>query len=384
MSRTNASSKHRDVYEYLKLRILNGTFSPGQILPSQAELMRQFQVSRITTNSALQILQQEKLVVRKIGVGTFVADPSAGEPELTEVKTDESPYGLIGFLLPSAEGSFGPGLIAAVEKVGADNHLDLLLAFTHDDQTIEQQAIERLMRHHIKGLILYPVVGDYYNPAILQLAVNRFPMVLVDKKLPGVGVSSCVSDNEQGAYLLTRKLIDNGHSQILFYSTDLERTSSLWDRFIGFRRALDESGLAFDSDTQLLIGRTEPSGKSTIDSIRRVERAIQAQSGVTAIFATNERLATESLAAVRGIGLHVPRDISIVCFDGLPVPNSEWNFTRIVQNENSLGNRAVEILVAEIEGERNGSGPEEVVVPVRLEEGHSVAAAKLIANYIEK
>jgi GntR family transcriptional regulator, histidine utilization repressor len=61
------------VKQYLKTRLAQGHWPPGALMPSEAELVRQFGVSRMTVNRALRELQSEGMVDRVQGVGTFAA-----------------------------------------------------------------------------------------------------------------------------------------------------------------------------------------------------------------------------------------------------------------------------------------------------------------------
>ncbi len=61
------------VKRHLKDRLSQGFFPPGALMPSEAELVAQFGVSRMTVNRALRELQTEGLVERVQGVGTFAA-----------------------------------------------------------------------------------------------------------------------------------------------------------------------------------------------------------------------------------------------------------------------------------------------------------------------
>lgn len=61
------------VKQYLKNGLADGTWLPGALMPSEAELVAQFGVSRMTVNRALKELQAEGLVERSQGVGTFAA-----------------------------------------------------------------------------------------------------------------------------------------------------------------------------------------------------------------------------------------------------------------------------------------------------------------------
>lgn len=63
--------------ELLRTRILDGTYPPLSRMPSEAELGKAFEVSRITVRQALGDLQKEGLIFKIHGKGTFVAKPKA-------------------------------------------------------------------------------------------------------------------------------------------------------------------------------------------------------------------------------------------------------------------------------------------------------------------
>ncbi|GAA5416936.1 HTH-type transcriptional repressor NagR [Paraliobacillus ryukyuensis] len=60
------------VIEQIKSKIKDGELEPGERLPSEAEFSKQLHVSRNTLREALRILEEENIIVRKHGVGTFV------------------------------------------------------------------------------------------------------------------------------------------------------------------------------------------------------------------------------------------------------------------------------------------------------------------------
>ncbi len=61
------------VIEKIKQDIDDGVYREGEKLPSEFELSKQLGVSRATLREALRILEDEKFVVRKHGVGTFIS-----------------------------------------------------------------------------------------------------------------------------------------------------------------------------------------------------------------------------------------------------------------------------------------------------------------------
>jgi GntR family histidine utilization transcriptional repressor len=68
-----AAARYAKVKQFVKDQLANGRWAPGALLPSEAELVAQFGVSRMTANRALRELQNEGLVDRVQGVGTFAA-----------------------------------------------------------------------------------------------------------------------------------------------------------------------------------------------------------------------------------------------------------------------------------------------------------------------
>ena len=68
-----ALAPYARVKQHLKRELARGRFPPGALMPSEAELVARFGVSRMTVNRALRELQAEGLVERVQGVGTFAA-----------------------------------------------------------------------------------------------------------------------------------------------------------------------------------------------------------------------------------------------------------------------------------------------------------------------
>lgn len=70
------SIRYREIAEALRRGIEEGTVAAGQVLPSEAELTREFEASRVTVRKALEVLRDEGLIDSRQGAGWFVAvDP---------------------------------------------------------------------------------------------------------------------------------------------------------------------------------------------------------------------------------------------------------------------------------------------------------------------
>ena len=73
--RTAAEPLYATIKKHILEGVHSGDLKPGDKIPSESELVEQFEVSRMTVNRALRELKDEGIVVRLAGVGSFVADP---------------------------------------------------------------------------------------------------------------------------------------------------------------------------------------------------------------------------------------------------------------------------------------------------------------------
>ncbi|HUP09531.1 MAG TPA: histidine utilization repressor [Caldimonas sp.] len=78
-----AAAPYAQVKHFLKEQLARGRWSPGERMPSEAQLVGRFRVSRMTVNRALRELRDEGLVERVQGVGTFAAQPGRVASTLT-------------------------------------------------------------------------------------------------------------------------------------------------------------------------------------------------------------------------------------------------------------------------------------------------------------
>lgn len=83
LPRAIAAAPYARVKQHLKDGLSRGRWNPGELMPSEAELVAEFGISRMTVNRALRELQSEGLVQRVQGVGTFAAQLHRVSSQLT-------------------------------------------------------------------------------------------------------------------------------------------------------------------------------------------------------------------------------------------------------------------------------------------------------------
>ncbi len=75
VSRNSKIPLYHQLYEGLRSQILSGELEPGDMLPTENELLDRHGISRNTVRQALDLLVNDGLIVRERGRGTFVAQP---------------------------------------------------------------------------------------------------------------------------------------------------------------------------------------------------------------------------------------------------------------------------------------------------------------------
>ena len=88
--------RHEQISDILRQQILSGELMANDQLPSENQLLKQFEVSRITVRRALQTLESEGFIYRRQGLGAFVSDKRVhqGLVRLTDFVEDMAMAGI--------------------------------------------------------------------------------------------------------------------------------------------------------------------------------------------------------------------------------------------------------------------------------------------------
>jgi DNA-binding LacI/PurR family transcriptional regulator len=360
------------IIDYLLDEVRRGALTPGDRVPSEMELAERFEVSRITSKKALELLRQAGVVHRIRGKGSFVAaelpdlDALTVSPARAAAVEGERVPGAIAMIYPDASEAYGLELLCAVEERCAERGITLVIKRTRGSQEEEEKAIGSMVDAGLaEGLIVFPVHGEYYNAGLLRIILDGYPLVLVDRYLAGIQVCAVHTDNVAAARALTERLLDQGHRHIAFVSPPPENTSSIEERLEGFRAAFVARGQSLDHAHQLTDLSSTLPGAFTPDNVRAdVERihAFQARRPeVTAFVVCEYNLARVMGRAVSGAE---PRPL-IACFDSPLDPVSGPGFLHVRQDQREMGRQAVDLLLAQMRGE---PVPRRTIVPFSIVE----------------
>ena len=369
---------YKQVYEALRESISQGDYAVGDRLPSEAELSSRFEVSPITIKRALDLLRTDGMIMRRPRIGTVVTSstPTAPQPSARAAaeNSDRSPS-LIGCVITSFDDTFGNKVIEGIlAATGADAHV--VFKRSGGDLAEEDACIRALVGAGVEGLILLPSSSEYIPPAALELVAKKFPVVILDRLFDGIPVSAVCSDNLAGGRAATEHLLDLGHKTIGFVSST-SHVSSSDDRRNGYIHAHASNHLPLENSAELrTIGSTVPGSADTMEQdIARLVEFVEQHPDITGYVAAEYNIALMLREACHRLGLTVPTDISIVCFDhpDATFDTRLFRYTHIRQEQRTLGEKAVESVRRQISAP---SEIEKVVLPTELVIGASSAAPR--------
>jgi DNA-binding LacI/PurR family transcriptional regulator len=362
---------YQQVYDTLRQRITDGRYAVGDKLPSEAELSEEHSVSAITVKRALDLLRADGLIVRRPRLGTFVtsATPTGAPATPTPQGTGRD---LIGAVLTNFDDTFGSHVLEGL-LAGAGSEDHLVLMRSSGDTGAEDAAIRSLVAAGVSGLVVQPSSSEYIPPAALELVTRRFPLVILDRLFDGIPVSAVRSDSLAGAVAATEHLIDLGHRAVGFVSAE-SHVSTTEERRNGWVHAHAARHLALDGSAELRAVRSTVPG-STVppeQDVAMLAEFVREHPHVTAYLAAEYNIALLLREACGRLGLRVPEDVSVVCFDH---PDAFFDaglfrFTHVRQQQRALGERAVDTV------RRLRAEPglvERVVLPTELVPGASTA-----------
>ncbi len=382
---------YQEIIDHLKAKIVKKEFLPGDLLPSEFELAREFKVSRITAQKALDELENSGLVYRVRGKGSFVSE----QPRISQGNPAEPSLKIVALVIP-----FGSSLGRSVDVIQglsamlSKNGYYLSVHISHYSIEEEREILNKLVGDGMAGIIVYPFSHRDNLDLIHRLLLNNYPIITIDKFYDVLPVSGVFSDNFNGSYQAATHLIERGHRNIVFISDrELAQANSVSERYFGFCKALKDHDLPI-TDRQFIlteyrhneplfeaIKRNSPSMNDLLDPYKKIIAGLlEGKKPITAIHGLNDYLTIYLLKAALAMGVDVPRELSFIGFDNIDYSAYlEVPLTTVEQNFKKIGEEAGRLIMNRM------TCPEEecqrVVIPVDLIERQSTAFMKSAVNY---
>lgn len=307
--------KPRLIVEHIRSYIDQKKLSPGDRLPSERELSEKFKISHTTVRSGLTALVKEGVIERRVGQGSFVANPRMEET------AKASPPCMIAMVNPGAQISsptIGCRILGIRQVFSQDDFsLDVL---GYAPGTPAQAMLPTLLNHRVSGL-LYQGFMDPKSAACLRQAGISFVSLGVDCQDDDVPQ---ISFDYEGLYnRLVHEAYRLGHRRLVAclwadHPDTIKRLQGR-DRCVGaYQRACRQFDLIDSVDHVIHLPLIPSLDPALVDARPILKLAPLA----TCYVVTDEIMAAALMRDAQAMGLSIPEDISVVALTSFPQQSS--------------------------------------------------------------
>jgi DNA-binding LacI/PurR family transcriptional regulator len=263
---------------------------------------------------------------------------------------------LIGLVVPDIANPHFAAAAREVENICLNAGFMTVVYSTGQDFSREQQVLSMMRVQRVAGLVVIPTQSDAEHGNLLRGQIT-VPTVLLDMFVEGLPYDVIKTDNAEAGRLAADYLLGLGHRRIAVI-VGIKGLATSDDRHAGYVAAHADRGVAVDKRLAVAGDFSQARAHAaTIDLMRRKNRP-------TAIIAISNMMTIGMLLALKGLGVKVPQDVSIVGIDDLefaaivdPPP------TVVTTPILAMARRAVERLLTQIATKAAPSGHWEIHQP---------------------
>lgn len=268
-------------------------------------------------------------------------------PDATARRMVSGQTSVIGFVMrQSPEQAFAdlflPQVLNGLSQAASEMGYHILLQPISPDDT--SGAYIRLLRErHVDGIVLSGPRSD--DQELLKVHDEGAHIVLIGR-LPNINIPFVDVDNVGGAHLATGYLVGLGHRRIALITNAPPEYTASTERLFGYRQALEEAGIPFDTSLVRYGNFTPHSGSLVMDELLTLDPL------PSAVFVASDTVALGAMQSVRSHNLRIPEDIAMIGFDDIsPAEFIDPPLATVRLPAYGLGWGAANMLIRLIEGE---------------------------------
>ena len=337
--RMNRIPKYQQIMDWIRKRIESGELRVGDRLETEAELSDQFHFSRQTVRQALANLEQEGIINRIQGSGSYVKNAAARDEgmQLSRSVTIISSY---------TDCYIFPRILQSMARVLQESGYSARIIFTGNRRETEKNILTDLLRSGSRDpLIVEPVTSGLPNPNLFyyrQLRQRGIPILFFNTYYPDCDIPHVSLDDEAAGRMAAEHLIHLGHRRIgcIFKNDDGQGLR----RYRGYQEALIGAGIPIEEKQVCWIDTEDMK-----EMLRYDEWILKRLSGCTAAVCYNDEVANMLTRLCQDHQIRIPQKLSIASIDNSrltqlnPVP-----LTSVSHPMEELGIKTAENLLAMI------------------------------------
>lgn len=237
-----------------------------------------------------------------------VAEKSGYEPHRMAVNLRTGQSKTLGLIVESISGSFFASLAKTIETEAERRGYNVVYCSTENNAQKGGELIRMLGRQMVDGYLITPAPG--MEKEIQHLVQQHKPVVLMDSYFPSIKTPYVLINNFDGVQQGMKHLISKGFTKIAFVMVDV-KLIQIEERLRGYVTALKEHKIPVRKKYILQLQYH----KQREDSLKELQDFMEANPELDAIFFSTNYLGILGLEVIARMGLKMPDDISVLCFD---------------------------------------------------------------------
>lgn len=275
-------------------------------------------------------------------------------PIARSLKTDKTR--MIGVIVRDITGYFTSRVIRGIDDYCKKNAYNVIIHNTDFDPSIEKNSINILKQMRVDGTIIASTGKNI--PILVKAVKSGFPMVQMQLEYPGIDSSVVISEYRSGCFAATEYLIQQGHKRIGFLTQDYMHDRSRYERYLGYKQALEKYNIPLDKELIVLWNREKKFLKS-------IENILKMENPPTALFTMHLAITLDLLRDLNKLNINIPDDVSVLGHDEIPLFDLlKVPITVVRQSPYDIGKESARLLIKKIENKESKS--QKVVLPCKL------------------
>ena len=250
---------------------------------------------------------------------------------------------IVGVIVRDIINPFFAEILRSIEAELGSNRQTFLLCNHGDDIALQEDFISTLMQFGADGVIMSPSVGTSKED-IERIEQNGLPVTLVARTVDEASVPAFLGNDEAGFHLITKYLIEQGHTDIaLVGGTRLTSTGRA--RRAGFAKAYSDAGIALPQRQDIETPYERKAG------FQAVEEILSQGPAPTAIACCSDTVALGVMHGLRSRGLEPGVDVAVTGYDDIEEASiSAPLLTTVADGHDEIGRLAARALFDKISG----------------------------------
>lgn len=312
-------------------------------LPTESQLCAQYNVSRQTVRAALTLLGKQGIITSKQGSGSYATGLSL-----------DSDRNIIPILISSQQEYIYPQLLSEIRLALSEQGYKLQIYPTDNNTSVERAHLESLLDNPPCAVIVEGCKSTLPNPNLdlyEKLRESGTFILFLHNYYPAM--QDCIyvkDDNYYGGCLLAEHLISLGHTQIagLFKMDDSqgpERYHGVAARLRDLGHPMSDTHIGWYSSPDIAALEARQDTRFLTDFIQ--ERLF----GCSAVVCYNDEVAYWLIKELSYANIHVPQDLSVVCFDNSYLSElSSVRITTLTHAPHEMSECVAECIVGHLQG----------------------------------